>query len=127
MLKSFFLILPFIFSGLHSDNAVESNNQPEQANAVLTYCEEGDNEDSQPMLSGSVSYSSNPLYHACVEVRTTGGVLVSVIGTDSVGHYFFNVLSNGNYNLIVSYQGLSPKTTPITISGTPQTVNVSLD
>ncbi|KAB2913751.1 MAG: carboxypeptidase regulatory-like domain-containing protein [Bacteroidetes bacterium] len=127
MFKSIFLLLPFIFSGSYSGNIFQSNNQPEQANAVLTYCEEGDNEDSQPMLSGSVSYSSNPLYHACVEVRTTGGVLVSVIGTDSIGHYFFNVLSNGSYNLIVSYPGLSPKTTPITISGTPQTVNVSLD
>ncbi len=96
--------------------------------ATETYCDEGDNEDPQPMLSGAVTDSAGgALYHACVEIRTSGGTLVAIIGTNSVGHYFFNSVSNGSYYLKVSYPGYSPKTTAITISGTPQTVNVSLN
>lgn len=96
--------------------------------ATETYCDEGDNEDPQPMLSGAVTDSvGGALYHACVEIRTTGGTLVAIVGTNSVGHYFFNSVSNGGYNLKVSYPGYSTKTTPITITGTPQTVDVSLN
>jgi protocatechuate 3,4-dioxygenase beta subunit len=93
-----------------------------------TYCDEGEDEDPQPMLSGGVTDSvGNDLYRACVEIQTTGGSPVSIIGTDSSGHYFFNSVSNGSYSLKVSYPEYTPKITPFTVSGTPQTINVVLD
>lgn len=93
-----------------------------------TYCDEGEDEDPQPMLSGAVTDSvGNTLYHACVEIQTTGGSPVAIIGTDSSGHYYFNSVSNGTYSLKVSYPGYTPKYTPFTVSGTPQTLNVILN
>lgn len=92
------------------------------------FCDEGDNEDPQPMLSGNVYDSlGGAVYHACVELKTTGGTLVASIGTNSSGHYYFNTVSNASYNLVVSRSGYVTKTTPVTISGTPQTVNVILN
>lgn len=93
-----------------------------------SYCDEGEDEDPQPALSGNVTDSiGGAFYHACVELRTTGGVLVAIIGTDISGHYFFNSVSSGSYNLIVSYPGYMPKTVPLTLTGTPRIEDVVLN
>lgn len=130
MKKLIEIIVPIILLTGSLNNVADTKSKIDAAPlaATETYCDEGDNEDSQPMLSGAVTDSvGGALYHACVEIRTTGGTFVAIIGTDSVGHYFFNSVSNGNYNLLVSYPGYTTKTTPFTVSGTPQTIDVSLN
>lgn len=96
--------------------------------AIATFCDEGDNEDPQPMLRGNVTTGApaTPVYHACVELRTSTGTFVAIIGTDSAGHYYFNTVSNGNYYILVNASGFAPSITPVTVSGTPQNVNVVL-
>lgn len=92
-------------------------------------CNEGEDEEPVPMLSGRIADNTmfnNPLYHACVELKTTGGTLVSIIGTNFNGHYYFNSVSNGSYNLVVSASGFTTQTIPITVSGSPQIVNATM-
>lgn len=96
---------------------------------IPDYCDEGEDEDPQPMITGMVydNSTSNPIYHACVELRTTGGSFVGMIGTDVNGHYYFNSVPNGYYNLTVARAGYTTQIVPITVSGSPQTVNVPLN
>jgi len=107
---------------------VETEIIPSQAFLTESYCDEGEDEDPQPMLSGNVYDTAGmAIYHACVEIQTTLGVRVAIIGTDINGHYYFNSVSNGSYLLVASASGYITKTTPITVSGTPQSVNVTLN
>lgn len=92
-------------------------------------CNEGDDEDPQPMLNGVVKDNTaahNPIYHACVEIKTSGGTSVSIIGTNAVGHYYFNSIAIGTYNLVVSAPGYTTQTIPFTVTGSPQTLDVTL-
>lgn len=97
--------------------------------SVHTECEEGDDEYPQPKLKGRVTDntpSETPIYHACVEVRTSGGTFVGIIGTDANGHYYFNTLAPGTYNLTVSASGFTTQVVPLTIGSSPLIVNVHL-
>ena len=110
-----------------SQNTTVQDEVPQFQLKSETYCDEGENEDPQPLLSGNVNDSlGNAIYHACVEIRTTGGLLVAVIGTNINGHYFFNSVSSGGYVLVVSASGYTTKSTPFSISGSPITLNVVL-
>jgi hypothetical protein len=92
-------------------------------------CTEGDDEDPEPMMCGVITDNTNfhnPIYHSCVELKTTSGVLVATIGSDINGHYFFNRVSAGSYNLVVSAAGYATKVVQVTLDGTPQTIDVVL-
>ena len=94
-------------------------------------CNEGDDEDPQPIMVGIVSYNSLlsipvPIYHACVELKTTSGTSITITGTNINGHYYFNSITSGTYDLVFSAPGFTTQTIRVTISGTPQTMNVTM-
>jgi hypothetical protein len=92
-------------------------------------CTEGDDEDPEPMLFGEVKDNNpfpNPFHNACVELKTTGGVLIANTGTNINGHYYFNSVVNGVYNIVVTVSGHVPSVVPVTVSGTPQNVPVTV-
>lgn len=108
---------------------VEQSDNVSKADEVPGYCDVGDDEDPQPMLSGIItdnSVSKNPIYHACVEVRTTGGTFVGIIGSNNVGHYYFNSLPNGTYYVTANATGHTAQTVTVNVTGTPQTVDIAL-
>jgi len=129
MKKILILIIPTLFSSVFfNGNGDKGVNEIIEPLSLYTSCDEGENEDPQPMLSGGVQDDlGNDVYHACVEIQTTLGVQVAIIGTDSSGHYFFNSVSNGSYNLVINASGFSPKVTPFSVIGTAQTINVVLE
>jgi hypothetical protein len=90
-------------------------------------CTEGDDEDPEPMMCGSIRDNTsfhNPIYHACVELKTTSGVLVATIGSNINGHYYFNKVAAGSYYLVVSASGYATQVIQVTVDGTAQTLNV---
>jgi hypothetical protein len=90
-------------------------------------CNEGDDEDLEPLLSGRVSNIFNvPIYHACIEIKTLGGSSVAIIGSDINGHYYFNSVASGTYNMFFSAPGYTTQVIPVTVSGTPQPVDAVL-
>lgn len=127
-----FLVTGFIFAVTASScSEKEETPVPVKTNPSLLSeeegCDAGEDEDPLPMLAGTVkNTSNNPIARACVEVKTPGGLQIAITGTDSLGHYYFNSVINGNYNLIVTKLGYLPDTTAITVAGTAQTVNVTL-
>ena len=107
----------------------EKKDKVQEVEVVHSYCEEGDDEDPQPILSGRITdntVAQNPIHHACVELRTTGGAFYGIIGSDANGHYYFNTVPNGNYNMMVTAAGHTTQIVGVTVSGTPQSVNVQL-
>ena len=121
----------FFFTGYDTQKTKSKPAEEPVANHYVADdpCQEGDDEDPQPILSGAIrdnTVFSNPIYHACVEVRTTGYVLVSTIGSDINGHYYFNSLANGSYYLVVSASGFTTQSIPFTVSGSSQTLNVTM-
>src|SRR5687767_9896348 len=87
-------------------------------------CDEGDDEQPIPTLVGTVKDTLNlPIYHACVVVRDAQNFQVASIGTDSLGHYFFNYLPNATYQVTASQSGYISSTQQIQIIGLPRTLN----
>jgi hypothetical protein len=108
---------------------VEQSDNVSKTDEVPGYCETGDDEDPQPMLTGTItdnSVAKNPISNACVEVRTTGGVFVGIIGSNNVGHYYFNSLANGTYYVTANATGHTAQTATVNVSGTPQSVDIAL-
>ena len=93
-----------------------------------TTCEGGDDEDPQPMLRGTVvdSTTQDSITGVCVKLVTDQQVFVAIIGTDDNGHYYFNEVNDGDYNLVFYRSGYVTKTIPVSVSGTPQTVDAEL-
>ena len=107
----------------------EKKDQVQEIKVAHSYCDEGEDEDPQPILSGRISdntVAQNPIHHACVELRTTGGTFYGIIGSDANGHYYFNSVPNGTYNMTVTASGYTTQIVGVTVSGTPQSVNVQL-
>lgn len=136
MKKILLWILPAVVGGsLCTDNLSDFNkegNEPDKTKTVVvsprTACEEGEDEDPHPMISGHVRTVLNaPIQGACIAVKTLSNVQVAIIGSDTFGHYFFNSMPNGSYNLVVTADGFVPKSTPFTVSGVPQNINVQLE
>lgn len=95
---------------------------------VSTICPWGDDEDPQPMLYGRVKDEATlvDLTGVCVNLETSSQEFIAVIGTDSLGHYYFNEVDSGSYNLIFSKVGYAAQTIPVTVVATPQEVNTQL-
>ncbi len=128
MKKLILFIIPTIFSGFFLSGHGDSMEKSTTPVVIYSGCDEGENEDPQPMLSGNVQDDvGNDIHRACVEIKTTLGVSVDIIGTDSSGHYFFNNVANGSYNLIVSASGYTTEVIPFTVTGSSQTINVILE
>jgi hypothetical protein len=135
-MKILFIIATTVSTVLMADYRSQEQNfktPPKLQECILVMpgidCAEGDDEDPEPLLCGAIRDNTafhNPIYHACVELRKTDGVLVATIGTNINGHYYFNRIQSGTYNLVVSANGYLTQVIPITISGPPQTIDVNL-
>lgn len=91
-------------------------------------CPGGDDEDPLPSLRGTVTDTTtlDSLEGVCVKLKTSLDVLVAETGTDSDGHYYFNQVANGTYNLVFSKTGYLNKTIPVTVNSTPLFVHAQL-
>lgn len=126
-----FTLLTIGCSKTETQTAKENGNTTDfgPAPTTSTVCPWGDDDDPQPMLHGRVKDAStmDDLLGVCVNLKTSGNVFVDVIGTDSSGHYYFNEVSSGSYNLVFSKTGYYTKTIPIVVDTIPQEVSTQLN
>lgn len=111
-----------------SKNGPETDRAQQESSIRSGECPGGDDEDPLPTLRGTVvdSLSLDSLQGVCVTLETDEYVFVAVIGTDNNGHYYFNEVANGAYQLVFSKSGYIDKTVPVMINSTPLTINAQL-